>query len=104
MKYPLFTQVALREDIPEYGLKKGSVATIVEYYPMPEGEEDGYSLEGLLFQDTVEVAQSQIEALPIPVAAGKGTLNWLSKLTSGLSRLIARFQGKIKNCEFFEKL
>lgn len=101
MTYPLFTQVALSQDIPEYGLKKGSVATIVEYYPMPEGEEDGYSLEGLLFQDTVEVAQSQIEALPVLVAAGKSWQNWLSKLTSHISGLIAIFQGKIKNCEFF---
>jgi hypothetical protein len=33
---------------------------------MAEGEEDGYSLEGLIFQDTVEVAESQIELLTTP--------------------------------------
>jgi hypothetical protein len=68
MKFQLFTQVALREDIPEYGLKKGTVATIVEHYPMPEGQEDGYSLEGLIPQDTVEVSESQIEPIATPVS------------------------------------
>ena len=28
MKFKLFSQVALREDIPKYGLKKGATATI----------------------------------------------------------------------------
>ena len=31
---------------------------------MPEGTEDGYSLEGLISLDTVEVAESQIETEP----------------------------------------
>jgi hypothetical protein len=40
------------------------MATIVEYYPMPEGEENGYSLEGFdIPQITVEVGESQIEAV-----------------------------------------
>jgi len=64
MKFPLFAQVALKEDIPEYNLHKGDTATIVEYYPMPEGEENGYSLEGFdIPQITVEVGESQIEAV-----------------------------------------
>ncbi len=61
MKLPLFSQVILKEDIPELGIKKGAIATIVEHYPMPDTEEDGYSLEGLVAQDTVEVSESQIE-------------------------------------------
>ena len=61
MKFPLFSQVILKEGIPELGVKKGAVATIVEHYPMPDTEEDGYSLEGLIAQDTVEVSESQIE-------------------------------------------
>ena len=44
-----------------YQLKKGDIGTIVEYYPTPQSEEDGYSLEGLLPQDTLEVSESQIE-------------------------------------------
>ena len=61
MKFPLFSQVILKKDIPELGIKKGAVATIVEHYSMPDTEEDGYSLEGLIAQDTVEVSESQIE-------------------------------------------
>ncbi|MBF0388835.1 MAG: DUF4926 domain-containing protein [Desulfamplus sp.] len=44
MKYNLFEEIILAKDIPEKKLKKGDVATIVEYYPVSEGE-DGYSLE-----------------------------------------------------------
>lgn len=61
MKFPVFSQVILKEDIPEFGIKKGAIATIVEHYPMPDTQEDGYSLEGLIDQDTVEVSESQIE-------------------------------------------
>lgn len=63
-QYPLFSQVALATDLPEHHLKRGDVATVVEHYPMPEGGEDGYSLEGLDVPDvTVEVAASQIMPL-----------------------------------------
>ena len=61
MKFPLFSQVILKKDIPELGIEKGSVATIVEHYPMSDTQEDGYSLEGLIDRDTVEVSESQIE-------------------------------------------
>ncbi|WP_017292491.1 DUF4926 domain-containing protein [Geminocystis herdmanii] len=60
MLLPLFAQVELTEDIPEYNLKKGSVGIIVEHYPMGDNQEDGYSIEGLIYQDTVEVSESQI--------------------------------------------
>lgn len=61
VQHPLFSQVALTQDLPEYNLKRGDIATIVEHYPMPEDEEDGYSLEGFnLPHVTLEVAASQI--------------------------------------------
>ncbi len=60
MKFNLFTQVCLSEDLPEYNLKSGEIATIVEYYQNFDGE-DGYSLEGLIPFDTVEVYESQIQ-------------------------------------------
>lgn len=44
MTYKLFEEVVLLEDIPEKGLKKGDVATIVEHHPVADGE-DGYTLE-----------------------------------------------------------
>lgn len=60
-QYPLFSQVALTEDLPDYALKEGDIATVVEYYPMPEGDDDGYSLEGFDVPNvTVEVTASQI--------------------------------------------
>jgi len=60
-QYPLFSQVVLAEDLPEYHLKRGDVATIVEHYPMTNEEEDGYSLEGFGAPNViVEVAASQI--------------------------------------------
>ncbi len=44
MKYRLLEEVVLQGDIPDKGLKKGDVATVVERHPIPGGE-DGYSLE-----------------------------------------------------------
>lgn len=63
MKFQLFSQVALRQDIPELNLMKGSIGTIVECYSASDKQEHGYSLEGLIPQDTVEVSESQIETL-----------------------------------------
>ena len=54
MTFPLFSQVQLTKDISQFGLKKGSIGTIVEHYSMPEGKEDGYSIEGLIYQDIVD--------------------------------------------------
>ncbi len=63
-QYPLFSQVILAEDIPEHCLKRGDRATVVEYYPMPDNEDDGYSLEGFDVPNiTIEVAASQIMSL-----------------------------------------
>ena len=44
MKYELYKEVVLRKNIPEFRLKKGDIATIVEYHPS-KSSEDGYSLE-----------------------------------------------------------
>lgn len=60
-QYPLFSKVVLAKDLPAYNLRRGATATIVEHYSMPEGEEDGYSLEGFdVPQVTVEVLASQV--------------------------------------------
>ena len=66
MAYRLFSQVVLTEDLPEYELKKGAIATTVEHYPVDNGE-DGYSLEGFDFPYvTIEVSESKITAVPQP--------------------------------------
>jgi hypothetical protein len=45
MAYKLFTRVSLAEDLPEYGLHEGDLATIVESHEGKPGQETGYSLE-----------------------------------------------------------
>lgn len=45
MNYELFTRVALNTDLPQYGLRSGDVATVVEHHPGQPGQEPGYSLE-----------------------------------------------------------
>lgn len=44
MKFKLFQQVALAKDIPDKGLKRGDLATVVDYHPA-RGREPGYSIE-----------------------------------------------------------
>ncbi|MCC5897587.1 MAG: DUF4926 domain-containing protein [Phormidium sp. BM_Day4_Bin.17] len=63
-QYPLFSQAALTGDLPQYHLKRGDIAMIVEHYSMPEAQEDGYSLEGFdVPQVTIEVTASQMMPL-----------------------------------------
>jgi len=66
MKYKLFEEIVLNKDIPGKELKKGDVATIVEYHPVTDGE-DGYSLEIFnVLGDTIAVItvpESAIEPL-----------------------------------------
>ncbi len=66
MTIKLYNLVALIVDLPQFGLKKGDTAYAIEHYPMPEGQEDGYSLEGFdipIEEITVEVRESQIRPL-----------------------------------------
>lgn len=44
MKIELFKRVALKIDIPDEGLRRGDLATVVDYLPAKDGE-DGYALE-----------------------------------------------------------
>jgi hypothetical protein len=45
MKIALYQRVALAVDEPELNLKKGDVATLIDYVPHPSSGEDGYVLE-----------------------------------------------------------
>lgn len=45
MSYEIFTRVSLAVDLPEYGLKKGDIATVVDQQEGGPGQETGYSLE-----------------------------------------------------------
>jgi hypothetical protein len=70
MKIDLFKRVSLRVDVPEYGLRKGDVATIVEHLPGKDCE-DGYALEVFnAVGDTIAVItvpQSAVEPLTADV-------------------------------------
>jgi hypothetical protein len=67
MKYDLYSRVALAEDLPERRLRRGDVATVVEYHTGRSDQEPGYSLE--VFNavgetvDVVTVRESQVEPL-----------------------------------------
>lgn len=66
MKYKLFEEIVLKKDMLGKNLKKGDIATIVEYHPVAGGE-DGYSLEVFnALGDTIAVItvpESAIESL-----------------------------------------
>jgi hypothetical protein len=84
-QHPLYSQVALAQDLPEHHLKKGAIATIVEYYPMPDSE-DGYSLEGFDVPNvTIEVSASQIMPMvfdrPEVIASAQSVANITTKLS-----------------------
>ena len=67
MRYPLYSRIALSEDLPKENLRRGDVATIVEYYEGRGGQEPGYELEVFnAVGETIAVAtvrESQIEEL-----------------------------------------
>ena len=69
MKFEMFSRVVLKTDVPENGLRRGDLATIVEYHEGLPGQEPGYSLEVFnAVGDTVAVialGESQIESLRV---------------------------------------
>lgn len=67
MKFDMFSEVQLTEDLPESNLSRGTHAIIVDYCPRPEGHEDGYVLEVLNNQGkayrVIAVEVSKIESI-----------------------------------------
>ena len=67
MKYPLYSRIALAADLPADRLRRGDVATIVEYHAGTDGQEPGYTLEVFTALGetaaVVTVRESQIEPL-----------------------------------------
>ncbi len=67
MKFELFTRVALATDMPEYRLKQGDIATIVDYLVAEDNGEPGYALE--VFNalgetiDVIDAAETDLEPL-----------------------------------------
>ena len=67
MKYDLHTRVALTEDLAERQLRRGDIATLVEFHSGRPGQEPGYTLEVFNAvgetEDVVTVRESQIAPL-----------------------------------------
>lgn len=66
MKFKLYTKVALTEDVPESGLRRGDIVTLVDQVLAPDGTQ-GYAIE--VFNAVGEtiavtcVAESSLEPL-----------------------------------------
>lgn len=68
MKFPLYSRVALAVDVSSEGIRRGDVATVVEWHPAPTPTaESGYSVEVFnAVGDTLAVltlSESDLEAL-----------------------------------------
>ncbi|HEV7509374.1 MAG TPA: DUF4926 domain-containing protein [Thermoanaerobaculia bacterium] len=71
MSLPLYQRVSLTRNLPEQGLKRGDVATLIDFIPSPDGGEQGCVLEvfNALGETTLVaiVRESEIErAKPSP--------------------------------------
>ncbi len=63
MKPDLYNEVVLARDFPEHQLKRGDMATVVEYIPHPKGGEEGCILE------VFNVLGESIAVVTVPVSA-----------------------------------
>ncbi len=66
MKFQLYTDVALRSDVPEHRLRRGDIVKLVDHHVASDGTE-GYSIEVFnALGDTIAVTSvpaSSLEAL-----------------------------------------
>ena len=72
MTFELFTRVVLTQDIPEEGLRRGDVATIVEEHRDSSGQVIGFEVE--LFSangDTLAVCSVPVDAVRKPTTADR---------------------------------
>ncbi|BDA70124.1 hypothetical protein RIVM261_068080 [Rivularia sp. IAM M-261] len=63
MKLELYQYVALCRDIPEYNLKSGDVAMLIDYVTHPNYGEDGYILE------VFNAAGDSMAVFTVPISA-----------------------------------
>ncbi len=63
--------VVLTEDIPDHGLEKGDICTVVMTHPLAEGGGDGYEVEFVTL-DGRTISVVTLSALQVrPVGAGE---------------------------------
>jgi hypothetical protein len=70
MRLPLYKEVVLNRDFPQYELKKGDVAMLNDYVPHPSGGEEGCILE--IYNPTGEFIK--VVTLPISSVEALGDL------------------------------
>ena len=63
MKPELYQEIYLTRDIPEYNLKQGDVAMLVDYASNVQGGEEGAVLE------VFDVLGESTDVIPVPVSA-----------------------------------
>ncbi len=64
MRPELYERIALTRDVPEERLKKGDVATLVEYLENPSGGEQGAILEIFnVMGDSIDIATVPVSAI-----------------------------------------
>jgi Domain of unknown function (DUF4926) len=65
MKFELYTDVALRSDVPEHRLRRGDIVKLVDHHVAPDGSE-GYSIEVFnALGDTIAVTSVPVSALEV---------------------------------------
>lgn len=68
MNLELYQRVVLTVDQPQYNLKKGDIATLVDVIPHPTGRENGYILEVFNAKGesiaVISLPQPQVEPIP----------------------------------------
>lgn len=63
MKFELYTDVALRSDVPEHRFRRGDIVKLVDHHVAPDGTE-GYSIEVFnTLGDTIAVTSVPASAL-----------------------------------------
>ena len=60
---PLYSQISLNRDFPEYNLKQGDIATFIDTVPGPDGIKEGYILE------VFNVLGESIDVVTVPKSA-----------------------------------
>ncbi|MDJ0727942.1 MAG: DUF4926 domain-containing protein [Prochloraceae cyanobacterium] len=65
MKLELYKEIALTRNLPEYELKTGDIATLIDFVPHPTGGEDGCILE------VFNAVGESIAVITVPLSAIK---------------------------------
>ena len=63
MKFELYTDVALKLDVPEHRLRRGDIVKLVDHHVAPDGTKDIPSKSSTPLGDTIAVTSVPVSAL-----------------------------------------